>query len=51
MRKGKVVAFADDILLICDDKEDAEKLIQATASLQEYGLQLNKAKSAILTDH
>lgn len=51
MKKGEVVAFADDILLICDDKEDAEKLIQTTASLQKYGLKLNKAVSAILTDN
>jgi hypothetical protein len=29
MKQDKVIAFADDILLVCDDKEEAENLIEA----------------------
>ena len=51
VRKGKLIAFADDILLIADDKEEAEKLIKSTESLQIHGLKLNKTKSSILSEH
>ena len=44
VKKGKLIAFADDILLIADGKEEAEKLIKSAESLQQQGLRLNKNK-------
>lgn len=47
----KIFAFADDLLLIYDNQEEATKLIQAISSLNKFGLDLTKSKSAILSDH
>jgi len=47
---GKLVAFADDVLLIADDEKEAEKLIRAMEGLERGGLVLNKQKTSFLTD-
>lgn len=50
IRDGKLVAFADDILMIADDQKEAEDLIGAIETLSENGIFLNKDKSKILTN-
>jgi hypothetical protein len=55
LKKGikdlKVVCFADDILLICDNKQEAVDLIKEIDQLSRFNLNLNKNKSFILSNH
>ena len=50
IKNGKLVCFADDILLIADDKAEAEKLVRAMMNLEQVGLHLNKQKTQFITD-
>jgi len=51
IEQGKTVAFADDLLLICDSVDETTTLIGAINGLTEGGLKLNKQKCFILSDH
>lgn len=51
MNQGKLLCFADDCLLICENKQEASDLIEQMNSLQDSGLHLNKAKTQIIGDH
>ena len=48
---GKLIAFADDVLLIADTKTEAINLIEEMNKLESHGLQLNKDKSHILSNN
>ena len=49
-RRGDLLAFADDMLIMSNQKGEIEKAINEMASLQaKYNLRLNKKKSEILT--
>ena len=49
-RRGDLLAFADDMLVMSCQKGEIEKAITELASLQlKYNLRLNKKKSEILT--
>ena len=49
-RRGDLLAFADDMLVMSSQKGEIEKAITELASLQlKYNLRLNKKKSEILT--
>ena len=48
--EGKLIAFADDILLVADDKQEAVQLIRGMESLKDVGLQLNKSKTVLMDD-
>ena len=49
-RRGDLLAFADDMLAMSNQKGDIEKAIIEMVSLQgKYNLRLNKKKSEILT--
>ena len=49
-RRGDLLAFADDMLIISNQKGEIEQAINEMASLQmKYNLRLNKKKSEILT--
>ena len=42
IRQGKIICFADDILMVCDDKQEAERLIRWIESISDCGLKINK---------
>ena len=44
------MAFADDIILIGDNKQEVEILVKAMSELEEYGLAMNKTKTKFMTD-
>ena len=49
-RRGDLLAFADDMLIMSNQKGEIEQAINEMASLQmKYNLRLNKKKSEILT--
>ena len=48
--QGKITCFADDILMICDDKQEAERLIRQIESFSDCGLKINKAKTKVISD-
>ena len=49
-RRGDLLAFADDMLVMSSQKGEIEQAITELASLQlKYNLRLNKKKSEILT--
>ena len=49
-RRGDLLAFADDMLIMSNQKSEIEEAINGMTSLQiEYNLRLNKKKSEILT--
>ena len=49
-RRGDLLAFADDMLVMSNQKGEIEKAINEMTSLQDnYNLRLNKKKSEILT--
>ena len=49
-RRGDLLAFADDMLVMSNQKGEIEKAINELTSLQDkYNLRLNKKKSEILT--
>lgn len=47
---GKLICFADDIMLISDNQEEFKTQIEALQTLSEHGLALNKDKSVVLTN-
>ncbi len=50
MRRGDFLAFADDMLLMSNSKQEIEDVINELASLELiFNLRLNKKKSEILT--
>ena len=49
-RRGDLLAFADDVLIMSNQKGEIEQAINEMSSLQiVYNLRLNKKKSEILT--
>ena len=49
-RRGDLLAFADDMLIMSNQRGEIERAINEMASLQDkYNLKLNKKKSEILT--
>ena len=49
-KRGDLLAFADDMLIMSNQKNEIEEAINGMASLQmKYKLRLNKNKSEILT--
>lgn len=42
---SKLIAFADDVLLIAKDKVEAKTLIREIEALSEFGIKLNKSKT------
>ena len=49
-RRGDLLAFADDMLIMSNQKSEIEDAINGMTSLQmKYNLRLNKKKSEILT--
>ena len=49
-RRGDLLAFADDMLVMSSQKGEIEQAITELASLQlKYNLHFNKRKSEILT--
>ena len=49
-RRGDLLAFADDMLIMSNQKGEIEQAINEMGSLQmKYNLRLNKKKSEILT--
>ena len=49
-RRGDLLAFADDMLVMSSQKGEIEQAITELASLQlKYNLRLNKKKSEIVT--
>ena len=49
--EGKLIAFADDIIVMASSRTEAEAAIDAMNSLDEFGLHLNKNKTKIMTDN
>lgn len=47
---GKLICFADDLLLSCDTKEEARELTKALEELSAEGLRLNKSKTKMIDD-
>lgn len=47
---GNLICFADDILIMCDSKEDAEAAIEEFEKIKSCGLHLNKLKTQIISD-
>ena len=47
---GKLIAFADDVLMIADSADEASEFVKAMSDLANYNLVLNKDKSVALTD-
>ena len=49
-RRGDLLAFADDMLLMSNSRTEVEEIVNELASLEvSYNLRLNKKKSEILT--
>ena len=49
-KRGDLLAFADDMLVMTSDREELEIIVNELSSLSEnYNLRLNKKKSEILT--
>jgi hypothetical protein len=48
--KGKLLAYADDLFIIADDKTYVEKCLTHLANLGFHGLHLNIKKTQIMTD-
>jgi len=49
-RRGDLLAFADDMLLMSNSKQEIEEVINELALLElNFNLRLNKKKSEILT--
>ena len=49
-RRGDLLAFADDMLLMSNSKQEIEEVISELALLElNFNLRLNKKKSEILT--
>ena len=49
-KRGDLLAFADDMLIMSNQKSEIEEAVNGMASLQmKYNLRLNKKKSEILT--
>jgi hypothetical protein len=50
-RRGDLLAFADDMLVMTNSKPELEEIVNEFASLQvKWNLKLNKKKSEILTE-
>jgi hypothetical protein len=50
--EGKLFAFADDLLVIADGKDEASQMIKGLESMETtFLLKLNKEKTNILCDH
>ena len=47
---GKLIAFADDLFIIADNKVGAEDALKACDLLKNYGLHINLKKTQIMTD-
>lgn len=50
IEKGDLIAFADDILVMAADLNEAEIIIKEMEALGLYGLCVNKKKTKIITD-
>ena len=51
IESGQLFAFADDLLVICKDRAEMETIVEGLSCLEhDYGLALNKGKSAFLSD-
>ena len=49
-KRGDLLAFADDMLLMSNSRTEVEEIVNELASLEaSYNLRLNKKKSEILT--
>ena len=47
--KAELIRFADDFVVVCEKREDAEALLeQATARFQKYGLTIHSEKTRIV---
>ena len=50
-RRGDLLAFADDMLVMSNSQRDIEMVVEELATLNtNWNLRLNKKKSEILTD-
>ena len=49
--KGKIICFADHILIICDNIYETKAYLKAMEELGDVGLCLNKSKTKIICDH
>jgi len=47
---GRLLAFADDIMVIAEDKEETAKIIQGFEDLATQNLMLNKVMTKIMSD-
>ena len=45
------MAFADDLLIIANNKTDFEEMLRACEEIQVFGFKLNLKKTQIMTDH
>ena len=43
--KGSLLAFSDDMLLIANDKHEAEETLRAFVEIQEFGFKINLKKT------
>ena len=43
--KGKLLAFADDVLIMADNEIEATNMIEAFMKLEDSGLIMNKTKT------
>ena len=48
--KGKLIAYANDLFIIADNKTEAEECLLALADLTKFGLKINLKKTQIMTD-
>ena len=50
IKDKKLFAYANDLLMVADLKEETQNLIRAISQLKYKGLKINSAKSKILDD-
>ena len=50
IERGDLIAFADDILIMADSRDEATEVVKEFETIKESGLHLNKEKTKIITD-
>lgn len=51
IESGDLLAFADDIIVVTENRKDTEKAIKSMECLRAFGLVMNKDKTKLVSNH
>ena len=49
-KSGRILAFADDLVICCDSPRDVEDTLAALTNMEQFGLTMNVNKTKVLTN-